>query len=389
MDSCDIEICLVGNYIPDRQESMQRFAHVLLELLPSYGISVSLLKPRVQFGRLSRSRRGLGKWFGYLDKFVLFPRDLKQKLSTSQGQRRFLVHICDHSNAIYTRFLRAFPHLVTCNDLLAVRSALGEFPENPTRWTGRRLQRSIMCGLNRAQHVTCISEATRRDLLRLSTLIPSAVSLTYMGLNYDYHPMESGAARQICSTVLPENASNRGFFLHVGGNQWYKNRLGLLRMYETLLRHGDCPALVMAGEQLSPEMESFIHRAGLSGHVYSIVNPGNEELRALYSLAEILIFPSLQEGFGWPIIEAQACGCRVLTSDRVPMTEIGSGAAFYCDPENPESASAVIREMLSQSEQARTSTIEFGLKNAARFTGSAMLQQYVALYRQLAGQIGA
>ena len=56
---------------------------------------------------------------------------------------------------------------------------------------------------------------------------------------------------------------------------------------------------------------------------------GNEALAALYSGAELLLFPSLEEGFGWPIIEAQASGCRVVTTGKAPMTEVGGNAAFY------------------------------------------------------------
>ena len=67
----------------------------------------------------------------------------------------------------------------------------------------------------------------------------------------------------------------------------------------------------------------------MAASVIPLTNVDNETLRALYSAAELLLFPSLEEGFGWPIVEAQACGCRVVTSQKAPMTEAGGDAAFY------------------------------------------------------------
>ena len=67
------------------------------------------------FGKIKPSASGLGKWLGYIDKFFLFPLDLRQAVEWAD-----VVHICDHSNAVYTKYLQNVPHLVTCNDLLAI-----------------------------------------------------------------------------------------------------------------------------------------------------------------------------------------------------------------------------------------------------------------------------
>src|SRR6185436_16050422 len=106
-----------------------------------------------------------------------------------------IIHICDQANAIYLPLLEQIPHLVTCCDLLAIRSARGEFPQHRTRWSGRQLQRSILRGLNRARRATCISQATLKDLLRLSKLQPEQTDVTSMGLNYPYRPMPTEEAQ--------------------------------------------------------------------------------------------------------------------------------------------------------------------------------------------------
>ena len=142
---------------------MQRFAAFMAQGLRQAGHEARVVKPRASLGQLHISGEGFGKWLGYVDKFGLFPLVLKSEIKWAD-----VVHICDHSNSFYTKYLRFVPHVVTCHDLLAVRSALGEIPQNPTRWTGRQLQRLILKGLTEAQHIACVSDATRSDLLRLA-----------------------------------------------------------------------------------------------------------------------------------------------------------------------------------------------------------------------------
>lgn len=352
-----IRILLVGNYLNDRQESMLRFGDTLFGEMKTRGIDVTLIRPPAVFGRLHPAATGLGKWLGYLDKFLVFPLLLRRHI-----RRCDVVHIIDHSNAHYTRYLRNKPHLVTCNDLLAVRSALGEFPQNPTGWTGRILQKMILNGLKCARRITCISEATRSDVLRLTGLPPDRVDVTFMGLNYRYYPAEPD----------PE-MKGTSYLLHVGGGQWYKNQGGVLAIYAELrkLIGRNPPDLVMVG---TPPASS-------SPGVKLLSRVDNERLRALYSGAELLLFPSLQEGFGWPIIEAQACGCRVVTTRKAPMTEVGGDAAFYLDdPLDAKTGARVVLELLNQNVESRRQAVEAGLSNAAHFSTEKMISKYLALY---------
>ena len=80
----------------------------------------------------------------------------------------------------------------------------------------------------------------------------------------------------------------------------------------------------------------------LAPNVYQLTAVSDANLQALYSLATALLYPSWQEGFGWPIIEAQSCGCPVFTSNRAPMTEVASTAAVYFNPHDPVQAAAII-----------------------------------------------
>jgi glycosyltransferase involved in cell wall biosynthesis len=126
-------------------------------------------------------------------------------------------------------------------------------------------------------------------------------------------------------------------------------------------------------------MRDFVHAGGLADKVVELQGVGNEDLGALYSSAVASLFPSLQEGFGWPIVEAQACGCPVFTSNRAPMTEVGGNAAVYFDPTQITSAADTIIQHLPRVQEMR----QAGLENAKRFRTEAMIAGYVALYQTL------
>ena len=119
-----MRILIIGNYLPDKQPSMQRFTGLLIEGLSSRNHELSVLRPKRICNMFGDQRTGLGKWLGYIDKYILFPITL-----CLRSQRFDLIHVADHSNAIYLPLLGSKPSITTCHDLLAVRAALGEFPE--------------------------------------------------------------------------------------------------------------------------------------------------------------------------------------------------------------------------------------------------------------------
>src|SRR5438270_2981049 len=163
-----MKVLLVGNYAPDRQDSMQIYASMLEQGLRARGHEVRLLRPPAVLGGRVAESSPMFKWLGYTDKFLLFRRELRRAGSTAD-----VVHLCDHSNAMYVTALAHRPHVVTCHDLLAIRSAMGHFPENRVSLTGRIFQRLIARGLRQTRALLCVSAKTRDDL-RQYLSIPEA-----------------------------------------------------------------------------------------------------------------------------------------------------------------------------------------------------------------------
>lgn len=365
-----MNILLVANYEPDRQRSMARYADLLRTGLAGRGHHVEIIRPKPIFAWVAGFNDWLQHWLGYVDKFVLFPPVLRLR------SRRFdVVHVCDHSNSFYLRWAGRTPALITAHDALAIRSALGQFPQNPTRATGTQLQRWILRNLARASHIICVSEKTKLDF---SVLLDPAPSMTVIPniLSEAFHSASVEDARDARSSCVL--AADEEYLLHVGKDSWYKNRSGAVRIFAALRKHPRFARvrLVMAGDRCSLEVRSL---AAQVGGVIECVEPSDSRLRALYSGALALLFPSLEEGFGWPILEAQACGCPVITSNRPPMPEVAGEAAILIDPEDAVAAAAAIAGRIGEADTLR----EAGFANLRRYATESVLDRYCALYRQL------
>lgn len=379
----ELRVLLLGNYAPDAQPSMQRFAALLNDGLPAHGIDVELLRPPPVVGGSGPSASGIAKWLGYVDKYLLFPPRLRREVRRGR-HRRVVVHVCDHSNAPYVRWLQHLPHLVTCHDLLAVRTARGEFPGVQTRWTGRQLQRTIVRGLGRARHIVCDSESTRSDVRRLVRTPGVDIGLIAPGLADAFRPIDPLDAGLRVRRVLGASTRGHGYILHVGGNQWYKNRAGVIEIYAALVaRRPDAPMLVMAGKPLTAELDALIASRGLAPRVRIVSAVTDEDLAALYQSAGCLLFPSMAEGFGWPVAEAMACGCPVVVSGRAPLTEIGGEQAAYLDPSDIRGAADRLAAVLDEPGAARDARTRTGIRRAARYRREQMVAAYVDCYRGL------
>ncbi len=371
-----MKILLVCNYAPDAQQSMLRFGAMLREGLQARGCEVAACAPAE---RLHRAGRPGAKWLGYVDKYVLFPSRLRRwvQQESRAAPGRTVVHIVDHSNAVYVPARATVPWVVTCHDLLAVRGALGEDTDCPASALGRRLQRAIVRGLGRAAVIAADSTSTLQDVERLVPAArPQARRVILLGLNHPYRRVAPAEARARLAGAggVPWD---RPFVLHVGSNLPRKNKAGVLRVFARLA--ADWPGnLVFVGAELPDTVRSAAAAAGLAGRVFAVPRADNAQLEAAYSLAHALLYPSRWEGFGWPIIEAQACGCPVVCSDRTSLPEVGGAAACVHALEDEGGMAESLRRLGEGA--PRAAAIARGEANLARFATGRMLDDYLALY---------
>jgi glycosyltransferase involved in cell wall biosynthesis len=174
--------------------------------------------------------------------------------------------------------------------------------------------------------------------------------------------------------------SGQSYLLHFGTG-WYKNRLGVLRIFAQVLETQafSTTRLIMVGRPWTAAMRKLARELHLGDRAAVAVNLTDDEVEALLCNALALLFPSLEEGFGWPILEAQACGCPVITSARPPMTEVAGEAAIFVDPTAPRAAAAAIVDGLQRREWLRAA----GFRNLERFDEAAIADQYCAFYEDI------
>jgi len=373
-----MKVLLIGNYVPDGQTSMLAFRRVLERELPGLGCELRVISPPKRVLPQSSTSR-FWKWYGYVDKFILFLPLLRRHARWAD-----VVHIADHSNGMYIPSVKTRPNVITCHDVIAVQAAKGMVKGWDVSWTGRLFQRLIVKGLGKADLVACVSHLTQRELLALGLAPQDRVTTVLNGLNDDFTPVPADeVARLIASFGLsPEDK----YLIHVGWDLDRKNRRGVLQAFIALEERAAArgtPAivqqLVFVGPELSPEMAELARKHGVADRVKTVQNVSHAELRALYASATALLFPSLQEGFGWPLIEAQACGCPVFVSDLAPMNEIGGEGAEYVNPEDPVAMAVSIENAVPRLAEMR----RLGLENAAHYTARQMASNYVAAYERV------
>lgn len=368
-------------------QSMPRFARMLEEAYLLRGHEVEIWSPQPVAYKLVPSGY-LSKWAGYVDQYILFPLWVRRRLKKQPADTLYV--FCDQALGPWVPLVKNKAHIVHVHDLLALRSALGDVPENPTSWSGRIYQRYIRQGFKQAKHFISISNKTRDDLHHFGQVSAISSHVVYNGLNYPYVPMpKSDAIRVLNDANLP--AQPDGMLLHLGGSQWYKNLTGVIRIYIEYVKAEKNPLpLWCISPSPNSQVQALLKQVPSNGKVLFFQGIENQALQAAYSLASAFVLPSLAEGFGWPIIEAQACGCPVLTSDAAPMNEIGGMACSYISVLKPKddaqlwakNASNRLIALLSLNEAARNKLVAQGLTHAHQFNTEYAIESYLKHYQQ-------
>jgi len=354
------------------QQSMPRFTNMLFDNLSARGYQVEIYSPKGYFSKL-RFGAALKKWLGYIDQFAIFPFIVKRLIKENTDA---VYVFTDHALGMWVPMVKDLPNLIICHDFLAQRSAEGEIPQNPTGRSGIVYQRLIRKGYTRADNFVSVSQKTQQDLHRFLDRKPALSKVIYNGLNKKFEPIASNTAREIIGNKIGLNLSN-GYILHVGGNQWYKNRVGVVKIYNAWrAKYNNLLPLLLIGVTPSAALKQEISKSAYSDNIYVLDKISDDYISAAYSGAITLLYPSLAEGFGWPIAEAMQAGCPVITTNEAPMTEVGGNAAKYIPvmPNNKEdlniwliNAAQQLNQIIQLDSLKRNQLINNGFVNAQRF----------------------
>lgn len=188
--------------------------------------------------------------------------------------------------------------------------------------------------LKKANNVLTVSKNTKKDLIAKFPFAEDKITTIYPAASSNFRPLDKSKLYDfIVKTGLPKN-----FFLAVGTLLPRKNYPRLIEAFKLFLDKNSGYNLIIVGQKTAHfrEIERIIKTHRLSGHVHILGYLSETSLQNLYNLAEALIFPSLYEGFGIPLLEAMQCGCPVLASNAGSIPEVVGDGALLFDPKNVE-----------------------------------------------------
>lgn len=264
------------------------------------------------------------------------------------------------------------PSVVSCLDLAIV-------PGQRVSWMGRIYNWvSIHYVLKGADHILAISETTKQEIVRKANISPDRITVTPLSHDRDLYQPVRDANR--LEALRKKMGLLRPYLLSTVSTIWFrKNILNIVKSFAEFKKQGGSNhLLVFTGRKGDPvfyeEVLALIRELGLTQDVMITGGIPAEDMAALYSGAELLLFPSLYEGFGMPILEAMACGCPVITANVSAMPEVAGQAGILVDPQSvSEISSAILR--VTENADLRNQLIEKGFAQAGTFDWAKTARQ--------------
>lgn len=273
-----------------------------------------------------------------------------------------------------TRNQKNCPRVVTVFDMIS------ELELEKKQGTEADLRASAkFAAVIRADHVLCISEHTRQDLLRLFDIPKQKTSVIHLGCDVP----RSIDKNNIESQQLAHPKHPRPYLLYVGLRSGYKNFSRLLKaIAASALIRQDFDLIAFGGNDFSEQEQALIRQLGFAPSQIRQLGGSDDDLGLLYSGAAAFVYPSTYEGFGLPPLEAMAHNCPVVSSDRSSMPEIIGSAAEFFDPESIDAMAFALERVLFSTERAN----ELRQKGQARlqdFTWQRCAQETLRIYQSL------
>ncbi len=233
--------------------------------------------------------------------------------------------------------------------------------------------------LQNATRIIAVSKATKEDLVKRIGLEPEKITVVYEGFDKDLFKQLKGDV--LVNSLSQYKLNKRGYFLFVGTVQPRKNLERLIKAFADSDFAGE-EKLVIAGSKgwLSDQIYELPKQLGIEDRVKFLGYVPEKDLPALYSVSVALLFPSLFEGFGLPILEAQACGCPVLTSNASSLPEVGGKGALYVDPTAINDIVKGIERVKGKGEGVKL--IKAGFENIKRFSWEKCARETLEVLKQ-------
>jgi glycosyltransferase involved in cell wall biosynthesis len=270
------------------------------------------------------------------------------------------------------------PAVLTVHDLI-----FEHYPAHHT-WRNRLfLQRALPRFVAAADAVIAVSRQTQRDLVERYRTPAEKIHVIYQGIDPTFAPADAAEIARVRQQYTP--GSPRPYLLMVGTLEPRKNHATALHALARLKRLGYPHRLLIVGGAgwLFAPVRQLVEDLDLTGDVTFAGYAPNGDLPALYAGAACVLQPSLYEGFGFPVLEAMACGAPVVCSNTSSLPEVAGDAALLAPPTNVEAWVASIEQVINSAE-LRATLCERGVRQARRFSWEECAAATAALYQEVA-----
>ncbi len=281
-----------------------------------------------------------------------------------------LLHLPNQHFGRFAFFLKT-PFIITVHDVARFRFRLAKeaLSERLGLWLDRK-------GIGGAKLIIAVSKFTKRDLVELLRVPPEKVAVIYNGIDHGiFYPRDRKPLKS-------------PYLIYAGSERPRKNLGRLLEAFALVKKEFPDLKLVKVGQagrdpRFRQSTLAKVEKLGLEKDVIFVGHLKDNKLAEYYSGALGLVYPSLYEGFGFPPLEAMACGCPVAASRTSSIPEVVGDAGLLFDPRNVEEMALMIKKLVSD-EELRKRLISAGFEQSGKFSWEKAAEKTWRLYRHLA-----
>jgi glycosyltransferase involved in cell wall biosynthesis len=271
------------------------------------------------------------------------------------------------------------PRVLTIHDLSFVRHRQFFTPQKRF-WHWLQDARSQ---IKNADRLIAISEFTKSDIMDYFKVPAEKISVVYSGISGKFRRLSE--LNEDLNNFKKSRFADNPFILYLGALEPRKNIISLVRVFNILKKETFYKnwRLVLAGGSrwLAGDLDREIKNSSYAGDVMVLEKITEEDKIFLYNSAKVFVYPSFFEGFGFPPLEAQACGLPVAASNRASLPEILGESAYLFDPWHLEEIYESIK-ILTQDSAAREKMIRLGVANAAKFSWQKTAKETLKIFSE-------
>jgi len=287
-------------------------------------------------------------------------------------------HVLDHGYAHLLPKLSQGASCITVHDLIPMLHWKGllDAQRNVKKpW----LNLKSLDYLHRFDHIVAVSNSTRDDLLEYLQIKAEKISVIPPVISHRFQVLDRLRVDEFAKKYSLDLDAK---WLMISGREFYKNHRTSLQVLNTIFKNSEKNLRLIKTGLPSSDFTAMVSSLGLKSKVTEIYLKDVNELPLLYNFVDCLLFPSLYEGFGMPVVESMACGTPVVISDRGSLPEVGGGIALQSDALDVEKLAQAVTQCLSDPLTIERFRIE-GPKHAARYSADRVGRQLEQFYQRV------